>query len=367
MQQTDGAPRGGPGTASMLEKFALIVMFSLLFAGVYLVLRPFQLGLVFGVILAVAAWPLRQWLIRKGMSRRVAAGLMLVTLLVFVLAPVMLTAPGLAVEMKTLAERGMSWISSSPPLPAWITGLPYIGSQIQTSWQGLLSNTPDTKALIVSYAQPARSFLTAAAVGLASSVFDLTVALVVATSLWANGEKLAAALRQMLVRLGGPHLSGLPTVAAAATRGVFYGIVGTAAIQGLLMSIGMLVAGVPGAAPLGFVTLLFAISQFGGVLINFVWGGAAWWIYSTSGTGFAFWFIVVWGIFVTFVDNLLKPMLIGSSLNLPLLLVTLGVFGGFISFGFLGLFIGPTLLAVAFDVMGAWRERWQADSTTTLP
>lgn len=366
MDQTKA--KAGPVTsnASILERFALLVMFSLLFAGVYLVLQPFQLGLLFGVILAVAAWPLRMWLVRLGLSRNMAAGLMLVALLLFVLVPTVVTAPGLALEVKRLAERGVSWISSSPQLPGWITGLPYVGSEISSTWQGLLAQTPESKAMLSSYLEPARSFVTAAAVGLASSVFDLTIALIVATSLWAQGEGLTDMLRQILVRLGGPHMSNLPAVAADATRGVFYGIVGTAAIQGLLMWLGLLLAGVPAAAPLGFVTLIFAVSQFGGVLINLVWGGAAWWIYSTSGTGIAFWFVVVWGIFVTFVDNLLKPLLIGTTLKLPFLLVTLGVFGGFISFGFLGLFIGPTLLAVAFDVMNAWRERWVTHTAPRL-
>lgn len=362
MNKLESAPRPMIANPSMIERFAVLVMFSLLLIGVYMVLKPFQIGLLFGVILAVAAWPVRSWLVRSGLSRSVAAGLMLAALLLFVLAPIVLAAPGLAGEVKGLAERGMSWVSSMPTLPDWITGLPLVGDKIASTWNGLLLQTPETKAMLASYAQPARAFLTAAAVGLASSVADLTVSLIVATSLWAQGEALVDVLQQSLLRLGGTRLAGLPSVAASATRGVFYGIVGTAGIQGLLMAIGMLIAGVPGAAPLGFVTLLFAISQFGGVLINLVWAGAAWWIYSTSGTGLAFWFIVVWGIFVTFVDNLLKPMLIGTSLNLPLLLIILGVFGGFISFGFLGLFIGPTLLAVAFDVLNAWRTGWKADT-----
>jgi predicted PurR-regulated permease PerM len=112
------------------------------------------------------------------------------------------------------------------------------------------------------------------------------------------------------------------------------------------------------------VTLILAVSQFGGVLINFVWGGAAWWIYSTSGTDLAFWFVIVWGLMVTFIDNLLKPWLIGSSMKLPLMLVILGVFGGFISFGFLGLFIGPTLLAVAYDLLAHWRGMDNATAPT---
>lgn len=357
MGQGDQARPFASSTASLMEKFALLLLFSLLLAGVYLVLRPFMLGLVFGAILAVAAWPVRCWLVRRGMSGATAAGLMLAALLVFVLVPVVVTAPGLAVGVKQLAEQGVDWLAASPQLPAWIADLPLVGPKLAATWNGVLAETPESKAMLMSYAQPVRQFITSAALGLAASVMDMGVALIVATSFWSRGDRMAEVLRDSLARLGGPQLAALTNVAASATRGVFYGIVGTAAIQGLLMALGLVLAGVPGAAPLGFVTLIFAISQFGGVLINLVWGGAAWWLYANGGMGFAFWFIAAWGVMVTFSDNLLKPWLIGSSLKLPLMLVILGVFGGFISFGFLGLFIGPTLLAVAFELLGAWRRR----------
>lgn len=345
------------GTASLLEKFALLVLFSLLLGGVYLVLKPFMLGLVFGAIVAVAAWPLRSWLVGKGLSGPVAAGLMLMILLVFFLAPMVVAAPGLAVGVKQLAEQGMQWIASAPQLPEWITGLPLVGPSIGATWKGLLAQTPESKAMLMSYVQPARQFLTDAALGLVASMLDIAVALIVATTVWSRGDKIAVVLRDGLTRLGGPQLAALTDVAASATRGVFYGIVGTAAIQGLLMAIGLFLAGVPGPAPLGFVTLIFALSQFGGALINLVWGGAAWWLYANGGMAISFWFVVAWGLMVTFSDNLLKPLLIGSSLKLPLMLIILGVFGGFLSFGFLGLFIGPTLLAVAFELLAAWRRR----------
>ena len=316
-----------------------------------------MLGIVFGAIMAVSAWPVRSWLVSKGFSGLTAAALMLTVLLIFVLAPMVVAAPGLAVEVRGLVEHGIAWVGSSPQLPAFITGLPLVGTKIATTWNGLLTQTPESKALLMSYVQPARQFLTDTALSLATSFMDIAVAIIVATTFWSRGERVALVLRDSLMRLGGPQLAAIPDVAASVTRGVFYGIVGTAAIQGVLMALGLFLAGVPGAAPLGFVTLIFAISQFGGVLINLVWGGAAWWIYSSGGFGVAFWFVVGWGIMVTFIDNLLRPLLIGPRLKLPLLFVMLGVFGGFLSFGFLGLFIGPTVLAVAFELLGAWRHR----------
>lgn len=357
MDEAETPAQAGGRNSSLTEKFALLALFSLLVLGVYFILKPFITGIVFGGILAIAAWPVRAWLVRHGLAGPWAAALMLVALLLFVLVPAVLTAPGLALEIKDLAERLTAFLASAPPLPAWITGLPWVGAMIASGWEGLIHQTPEAKAMMASYAEPVRKFLTDAAMGFASSVMHLGIALIVATTFWSSGSQTVSVLRESLRRLGGDRLAQMTVVAGNAVKGVFYGIVGTAAIQGVLMTLGLLVAGVPAATPLGFVTLILAISQFGGVFINFVWGGAAWWIYSTSGTGFAFWFVVVWGLFVTFMDNFVKPMLIGARMSLPIMLVILGVFGGFISFGFLGLFIGPTLLAVTYDLLAAWRSR----------
>jgi len=138
-------------------------------------------------------------------------------------------------------------------------------------------------------------------------------------------------------------------------RGVAYGVVGTAVIQAVVMAIGLVVAGIPGAALLGFVTLLLALSQIGAPLIVVVWGGAAAWLFGQDQQGWGI-FLIVWGLIVSMMDNVVKPWLIGFGVAMPMSLTILGVFGGFVSFGFLGLFIGPTLIAVGFTILEAWRR-----------
>jgi predicted PurR-regulated permease PerM len=136
---------------------------------------------------------------------------------------------------------------------------------------------------------------------------------------------------------------------------VFFGVVGTACVQAVLMATGIWLAGVPAAVSLGFVTLLLALSQIGAPLLNLVWAGAAYWLYSRGQTSVVRGFLVVWGTVVSLLDGVLKPWLIGSSIQMPLALVIVGVFGGFLSFGFLGLFIGPVLIAIAYALLVAWR------------
>jgi predicted PurR-regulated permease PerM len=166
---------------------------------------------------------------------------------------------------------------------------------------------------------------------------------------------LAEALRDILRRLGGESAAATLDVAAGAVRSVAYGVVGTAAIQAVIMAIGLAVAGVPGAVLLGFITLLLALSQIGAPLIIAVWVGAAVWLFGQDQQGWGV-FMIFWGLVVTVIDNFIKPFLIGVGVAMPLSLTILGVFGGFVAFGFLGLFIGPTLIAIAFTLLAAWRS-----------
>ena len=105
---------------------------------------------------------------------------------------------------------------------------------------------------------------------------------------------------------------------------------------------------------LGFVALLLAISQIGAPLLVLIWGAAAWWLFAQDHQGWGL-FMILWGLFVSMVDNFLKPWLIGFGIEMPMSLTILGVFGGFIAFGFLGLFIGPILIAIMFTLLQAWR------------
>jgi predicted PurR-regulated permease PerM len=171
---------------------------------------------------------------------------------------------------------------------------------------------------------------------------------------WTNGDGLVSVLHDALRRLGGPIAERALDVAAGAIRGVAYGIIGTAAIQAVLLAFGLAVAGVPGAAMLGFVAFLLAISQIGGPLLVLIWGGAAWWLFAQDQQVWTV-FMIIWGVFVSAVDNFIKPWLIGFGIEMPMSLTILGVFGGFLAFGFLGLFIGPTLIAILFTLLQAWR------------
>jgi predicted PurR-regulated permease PerM len=342
------------GTTQFLERAVLLLLFAGLVLGVLAVLQPFTTAILFGTILAIAAWPLRDFLLRCGLKRGLAATLLLLLALAVVVLPLLAVAPGLAERLTLGASRMQDYFASSPQIPPRLAGLPIVGERLARAWDQVLIAEGGIRTMLEPYSASLRQTFIVAAGALGQSVLQIILSLVVATFFWVSGDVLAATLRDILRRLGGETAGATLDVAAGAVRSVAYGVVGTAIIQAVIMAIGLVLAGVPGAILLGFVTLLLALSQIGAPLIIAIWAGAAVWLFGQDQQGWGI-FIIFWGLVVTVIDNVIKPFLIGFGVAMPLSLTILGVFGGFVAFGFLGLFIGPTLIAVAFTLLNTWR------------
>ena len=173
-----------------------------------------------------------------------------------------------------------------------------------------------------------------------------------------DGEALTRSIGAGMARLAGIHAANMLVIINSTVRGVMYGLLGTALAQGFVAAIGFAIAGVPAVMLLGVATFLLSLIPVGPPLI---WGGAAIWLFQQGETGWGI-FMLLWGFFlISSVDNIIKPLLISRGSRLSFLLVILGVMGGVLAFGFVGIFIGPTLLAVGFSVVQKWTS---ADSTT---
>jgi predicted PurR-regulated permease PerM len=350
----DEAPAAvAASNTQLLERAVLLLLFAALLLGIFAVLLPFSTAILFGAILAIAGWPLRDFLLRRGLKRGLAATLLLLLALALIALPLMAVAPSLAEHLTKGADRLQDYFASAPQVPGWLAGLPLVGERLAVLWDKAMSAEGGIRALLEPYSASLRQMFVGAAAALAGSVLQIILSLVVAALLWVSGDALAARLHAFLRQLCGETAAAALDVATGAVRGVAYGVVGTAAIQAVVMAIGLVVAGVPGAALLGFVTLLLALSQIGAPLIVVVWGGAAVWLFGQDQQGWGI-FLIVWGLIVTMMDNVIKPWLIGFGVAMPMSLTILSVFGGFVAFGFLGLFIGPTLIAVGFALLEAW-------------
>lgn len=339
---------------ALIERSILVLLVVGLFVGVAAVVQPFITGILFGASLATAVWPLRQMLVRRGLSRGVTAAILLLCSLTLIGLPLLAVAPNLTTQVVEGVQRVQSYFAAAPAQPGWFSHVPFASEYLTSFWDRLVQSEGHLRALTAPYAATIEHTMVVAAGALADSVVQVILSLAIATMFWTNGDAPVAVLHDALRRLGGPVAEQALDVAALAIRGVAYGVVGTAVIQALLLAAGLAVVGVPGAATLGFVGLMLAISQIGGPFLVLIWGGAAWWLFAydhqVAGV-----FMIIWGVFVSMVDNFVKPWLIGFGIEMPMSLTILGVFGGFVAFGFLGLFIGPTLIAILFTLLEAWR------------
>lgn len=343
-------------TAMLAERAAVLLLLALLLYGVLRVLEPFGLAIAFGGFIAIGTWPLRDLMVRRGIPAGIAATVMLLLLVLSLAIPALALTPALGDQIAHASRILRDLLAGLPEAPpSRLIELPLVGGAVSNWWPQLVHMQGDFSEVLAPYAGRITSLLVDIGQAAAASVVQILLALIVATAFWTSGDKLAHEVHEIAGRLAGT--TGRHAVAAAegAVRGVAWGIVGTGIIQAVLMGIGLALAGVPGVAVISFLTLIFSISQVLGPLVVVAWLGAAGWLYSEAQLGWAI-FMGLWGlIMVSGSDNIIRPLLIKRSSEMPLSLIILGVFGGLIAFGFLGLFIGPALLAVAHGLLKAWR------------
>jgi predicted PurR-regulated permease PerM len=354
--ESPGPDRRHAETVVIAERAAALILLALLLYGVFRVLEPFAMAIAFGAFIAIGTWPARAALVARGLRPGLAAAVLLLVLVLAVALPLLLIAPGLADQIAGIVAGVRAMVAEMPATPpAWVTALPMVGEAAGRGWARLQGMHGNVNALLAPYSAQIAQYLIDVGQAAAASLLQVLLALLVAAMFWVGGDRMVAQLREIADRLGGQ--TGVASVDAAggAVRGVAWGVVGTGVLQGVLMGIGLAIAGVPGAAVLGFLAMVFSISQVLGPLVVVTWLAAAGWLYNGGETGWAI-FMLVWGLVpVSGSDNIVRPLLIQRGSAMPLGLIILGVFGGLVAFGFLGLFVGPALLAVAHGLLRAWR------------
>ena len=337
------------------EKMAQFAAIVALVAGCLLVLQPFVTALLCAAIVCFSTWPVYQrielWM--RGRRSWAALAMTLLIILVFVL-PIALLALTLADNVAALIEqtRGL-FADGLPKPPDWVASLPLIGESADGWWRELAASKEKLAEALRKIAQPAQQGLFKTGLLLGEGVLQMSLIAFIGFFFYRDGAALMAAAKSATHRVAGILAPGLLQTVGGTIQGVVYGLVGTAIAQGLVAVIGFLIAGVPGAALLGFLTFLLSMVPVGPPLI---WGGAVVWLALKSSTGWAV-FMAVWGFFViSGIDNVIKPLLISRGSSLPFVLVMLGVFGGVFAFGFVGIFLGPTLLAVGFSLVKMWTQ-----------
>ena len=400
-------------TEPLLGGLALL----LLLTGCFFVLRPFMTALMWAIILTYSLYPLQRMFTRwfRG-SRTLAACFVTLTVTVLLAGPVVLIGLSIAQDGKDLAMATRNWFMAVPDQPpVWVEQFPVVGDELGTYWTGFaedrkrwmdqldkeVTTAPRPKIVmetengLVGQESPqaiaadankqaadadqkdgsthvvvlfgrflawARSWLISAGLAVGQGVTQVLVSAFLAFFLLRDVPELSIRLGVVVERLAGERGRHLIKVAGDTVRGVIYGILGTAIVQALVAGLGFWIAGVPGMVLLSVLTFFFAVIPFGPPLI---WLPASFWLFAQHKPGLGV-FMLLWGFLgISSVDNFLRPYLISQGSKMPFILIFCGVIGGALAFGLVGVFLGPTLLAVAFRLVEEWSSggtRHEGDS-----
>src|SRR5216117_4112103 len=323
----------------------------LLLVACLLVLRPFVSALLWAVVLCFSSWPLYGRLLRLVRGRRTLAALLMTLAMILVVLLPFVIIGAVSDDIRDLTSAVQQWTDTGPPPPpSWLGKVPLVGERAVAYWQSLTTDTAtllhEARRLIV----PASSLLVRVGKLLVSGLLELALSILIAFFLFRNGESAAEHLGVIIERVAGERGRRLLSLSGNTVRGVVYGILGTALVQAVMAGVGYLIAGVPGAGMLALLTFFLSVVPIGPPLI---WVPAALWLFHEGSTGWGV-FMLVWGVGVSSIDNVVKPWLISQGSDMPFLLIFFGVLGGALTFGFIGVFLGPTLLAVGYRLVTEW-------------
>lgn len=336
--------------SSVEQKLGWIVLAALL-VGCLMVLLPFLTSLLWAAVLCFATWPVyRRLLVMVGNRPTLAALIMSMAMILIILLPFFVVGASLADNIKELRTAVVRWIDAGPPEPpAFLNRLP-MGESITAYWQSLTDDSAKLLATARRFVEPVSGAVMKLGVILGRGLLQLGLSVFIAFFLYRDGLAMAANLKDAITRLGGESGEHLLEVAGKTVRGVVHGILGTALVQAVIAGVGFWIAGVPGAAVLALMTFFASAVPVGPPMI---WIPAALWLFHRGETGWGI-FMIIWGMGVSSIDNVIKPLLISQGSNMPFLLIFFGVLGGAVTFGFIGVFLGPTLLAVGARLLKEW-------------
>jgi predicted PurR-regulated permease PerM len=337
--------------ARRVAAFAFLVF---IFGLTFWVLSPFFASLAWAGILAYVTWPLHQRLLRRLPERHnltallmtlgVAATLLLP--LVWVMFTVALDVAQATATFKQITTYGL------PPLPPGVSAWPG-GAWIVEQYQRVQADPVWLRMQIdaLGLTDVASLKVLAGNVGRIAAKFGLAVFALF--FLYRHGDSVLSQFRGVATRWLGEAARGYIQAVGVTVRAVVFGIVLTALAQGVLAGLGYWVAGISAPALWGAITALVSLIPFVGPV---VWIGLSLSLLAHGETGAALG-LFLWGaLVVSWVDNLIRPLVISGPTRIPFLLVFLGVLGGINAFGLIGLFLGPVLLAVSVAIWRDWLE-----------
>ena len=350
-------------TRNMMTSFIQITALVLLVGFCAVIVGPFAAIVVWGIILAVAIYPLHLKL-AAALGGRAKWSATIITLagLAILLVPGWFVVDSTVDTVQALhADLGEGDLRIPPPDDS-VKGWPVIGEKLYTAWSAASRNL---EAMLVQYGPQVKALaerFAHAAGALLSGMLHFVASVIIAgffLMFARKGYDAAVAICERISRGRGAHLADLMV---STIRSVTNGVLGVAAIQAVLSGILFAVIGLPAPGLFTLLILVTAIVQIPAIIIMIP---LIIWVFSFASTGAATVF-AIFAVLIGLSDNVLKPLLLGRGVNLPVLVVLIGAIGGMIQFGVIGLFLGAVILGLGYQVISDWVWNRELDTPTEV-
>ena len=355
------------GTSHDLTRTTLgVLIIGVLIVASLWTMQAFLGPLIWATAIVVATWPLLLWVQRHlGNSRGWATTVMVLFMMVIFVVPfwaalgAMLDASADGVEVvRSYLKNGLG------PPPDWLTKIPFAGERLTNEWQTLAGAGPEQfSETIRPYVQSVGSWLLAVTGGFGGLLGHFLLTVIISGILYSTGETAASGVRAFARRLAGQGGDAAVVLAGQSVQSVALGVVVTALVQTALVGISFFVAGIPHPGLMTAIVFVLCIAQLGPTLVIIP---ACIWMFSHA-SGVAATIFLIYSIPMILLDNILRPILISRGVELPIILIFAGVIGGLLSFGVIGLFVGPVILAVTYSSLGLWVSGKSGDTVEAKP
>jgi predicted PurR-regulated permease PerM len=333
-----------------VEQVAGVVLIAAIVLGCVFVLKPFAPTILWAAILCFVTWPLRELLMKWFRGRRtLTAALMTIILLVVLFIPFFVVGLTLTDSVTT----ALQWLEDSKEAglyqpPDWVARVPFVGPQMSQYWADLAENAEPALNQLKPWLRQAGLWLLKHSIDVAQGIFSFALSILIAFFLYRDGEGVIDNLNEAFRRISGDYARRLFDVVKKTIYSVVYGAIGTAFAQGVVAGIGFALAGVPSPMLLGLLTFCLSFIPVGPPVVWFI---AAVWLFSEGRIAWGI-FMLVYGLLcISSIDNLMKPYIISRGSKLSFIITLMGILGGVAAFGVIGVFLGPVLLAVGFNLI----------------
>jgi predicted PurR-regulated permease PerM len=343
--------------SSMIDTAVRVGLVAMLVYACARIVLPFTFLLTWSAILAVMLYPLHRRLMAR-LGRRGSALLIGMIGVVLMLGPMVIAVTSLATTLYSLISTLQSQDVTIPLPPVWLDGTPLVGKKLTEIWALVASNLPAALAKYGHLISGPVTWLASFAGGLAIGELSFVLSFAIAAILLVYDNETTAFVQRLVVRITGSEerAAQLVTLTAATIRGVGLGVVGVALVQSMLLGLGYFAIGIQAAGPLTLIALLLGIMQVPLILLTLP---VVIYVFMSEATQPAVIFLI-WNIIVGLSDNVLRPLMLGRGLDVPMPVILIGVIGGMIVDGLLGLFVGPVLLSVSYVLLLDWLQQHPA-------